>query len=465
MLKDQMAAGNNGLSYETFSPQATSALWQVHLDRNLSSKAQRAALFVAERLRDPEAVKRLARQASNTRVKPAVDESQSSLPLDSVGITVMYDYVDRCFPGQGWDACAERYLRLAAADTQQVPLVSPALFGGTGGMVLALSLASRGGIRYQKTLASLCLGLGDQVRMHVGRRPECDGGVAWGDYDLMVGAAGILTSLISIGQPENLVHEPVGHLLTYLTWLAEPDQPAGKERWYVPPALTPKGEKYRHFLQGHFNCGLAHGIPGSLAALALSWLAGYRYPALRESIAYLAHWLVDHQVPDWQGAMSWPYAIPFEAAASSQEWNHLPATRTAWCYGAPGVARSLWLAGQVLRDNHLLQVAVEAIEGVLRLPVQEREIPSPTICHGIAGLLQICLRFAHESESTLVKEQIPILVEQLLDAFHPTLALGFRDVDQGDQPDCLTGAAGVAMVLLAASTPITPTWDRILAIA
>lgn len=132
------------------------------------------------------------------------------------------------------------------------------------------------------------------------------------------------------------------------------------------------------------------------------------------------------------------------------------------------VARSLWLAGCALSDQQLRQVAVEAIEGVFRSLISEHSIPSAHLCHGVAGLLQICLRFAHECDSMLVQEQIPLLVEQILDAFHPEFVVGFRNVDrdqQIDDPTWLNGAVGIAMTLLAASTPAPPNWDRALAIA
>ncbi len=125
--------------------------------------------------------------------------------------------------------------------------------------------------------------------------------------------------------------------------------------------------------------------------------------------------------------MGWPDIIPLQASRAAKDWRALHGTRTAWCDGTPGVARSLWLAGQALEDDNLCQEAVKAIECSLRRPVRLRQINSPTLCHGVAGLLQICLRFAHESESTIVREHIPLLATQLLDAFNPDYPLGFRD--------------------------------------
>lgn len=72
-----------------------------------------------------------------------------------------------------------------------------------------------------------------------------------------------------------------------------------------------------------------------------------RSPGLREMIAFLADWVVTHQVGQEWG-IDWPDSVPLECAAVAQDWQRLPPTRAAWCYGAPGVARSLWLASCAL---------------------------------------------------------------------------------------------------------------------
>lgn len=440
--------------------------WQPLLHEPLCYRAQEIARSVAERVCKPDFTHTIAERVKRQSIYP-MGWSSGSLASGDVGIALLYEYMDICSSEYSWGAYAQQYLSLAAAATQQVSFAFPSLSGGISGMALALSIASRGGKRYQKTLMHLHKGLCEQVLQKIWRRSEGAGGVADSDYDVISGAAGVLAYLVSIKQPGEAVQAAIEHLLEYLLWLAEPGQPVGRERWYVSPALLAT-ERHRELTpQGHFNCGLAHGIPGPLAALALTWLAGYRYPGLRESIAYLAKWVEDHHVNAPWG-IDWPDSVPLEHATNPQDWQSLLPTRSAWCYGAPGVARSLWLAGQALDDEHIRQFAVEAIETVLRRPTATRYLPSPHICHGLAGLLQICLRFANECESALVREQIPVLTQQLLDAFNPGSAFGFCDMDEGkplDRPDWLTGAAGIAMVLLAASTPVEPAWDRALVIA
>jgi len=139
-------------------------------------------------------------------------------------------------------------------------------------------------------------------------------------------------------------------------------------------------------------------------------------------------------------------------------------SRAAWCYGAPGVARALWLAG-VARDRpDWRNLAIEAMEAVYRRPIAARQIDSPTFCHGVSGLLQVTLRFANDTALPVFTDAAADLAEQLLSAYEPDSLLGYRNWEPGgtrvDQPGLLDGAPGVLLTLLAASTDAEPLWDR-----
>lgn len=216
--------------------------------------------------------------------------------------------------------------------------------------------------------------------------------------------------------------------------------------------------------------GLAHGIPGPLAALSNAWLAGYRTRGQRDAITFLSGWICAHAFHDEWG-INWAEGIPLHLEGKSQEQQGTHPARAGWCYGAPGIARALWLAGTALEDPSLRRSALDAIEAVVRRPPAARGLFSATLCHGLAGLLQICLRFAQESSSLLVREHIPTLVTQILAHFNPAYPLGFRELDPlanppwVDDPSWLSGAPGTILALLAAATAEPPDWDRALLIS
>ncbi len=156
-----------------------------------------------------------------------------------------------------------------------------------------------------------------------------------------------------------------------------------------------------------------------LAFLSLVRSCGLPFARLDEAIVVIADWLSANRLDDEWG-VNWPTAVPLEeveSAADSQlrprersDWTGGP-SRSAWCYGSPGVARSLWLAGQALDRPDYRDLAVSAMEAVFRRPVPARMIDSPTFCHGVAGLLAIALRFARETQSPLFVMESQKLVD------------------------------------------------------
>ena len=438
--------------------------WRVLLDEPLRTRAQEAALYVGRQMRNPGTVEQIAQLARSQSLYPG--GWSLSQPTLAAQLALFYDTLERCFPQQGWETPRQEYVRLLASASQQQPLVSPSLFYGTAGILFVLSKLSAGGTRYQQTLARLQHALWEQIQQ-TRWQPGAEK-VANSDFELIGGAAGILGVLTSLPDPLEITLSTIRTLLDYLLWLTEPGQLAGQERWFCPADLLIGEQQRQTFPQGQFNCGLSHGIPGPLAALALTEHAGYEVPGLHAALAFVSDWLLERQISDTWG-VNWPAAIPFEVATSPAQWPTLPGARTAWCYGTPGVARSLFLAGKALADDHLCQVALDALLAALRRPVSARSIDSPTLCHGVAGLLQICLRFANETRDTTLAEQIPLLVEQILENFDEQSPLGFRDRERQDvlvdQPDWLTGAPGTAMVLLSAACPVEPDWDRYLLVS
>jgi hypothetical protein len=105
------------------------------------------------------------------------------------------------------------------------------------------------------------------------------------------------------------------------------------------------------------------------------------------------------------------------------------------------------------------------MEAVYRRPIRAREIDAPSFCHGVAGLQQTTLRFSRDTGLSKFVAAAQSLHQQIFEAYEPASLLGYRNVEPDDrkidQPGLLDGAAGVALVLLAASTSIEPVWDRV----
>jgi lantibiotic modifying enzyme len=435
--------------------------WQPLLAPPLRQRVLDVVSAVAARFTDPEQTLAIAREAIHQSAAP-LQPAPEALTFGPGGPALACAYLDRCFPDQSWDLLAHHYL-----DTQRVPGVFnyPYLHGGCSGLGFILTLLSRNGTRYQRSIQSINQNLCRFAETIQPGRPSI---LREGDYDAIAGASGLLAYFLALRSREPAITRAIERLLTYLIWLTGRDESTQRARWYIAPEALMTEEKLQLHPAGYYNCGLAHGIAGPLAALALAWLEGYRIPGQREALTSVSNWLLDHSVTDAWG-INWPDVVPLPASFTARHWKQLPPARAGWCYGAPGIARALWLTGAALESASLRQTAIEALEAVLRRPIAERRIASPTLCHGIAGLLTICLHFAQEETSTTLAAHIPTLVTQILDLFNPDLPLGFRDQERDqvfvDQPAWLNGVPGILMALLAAATPTEPLWSRALLLA
>ena len=443
---------------------ARDADWRAALPHNRRATALAVAGDVAARVTDRgRLTTAIATARRQTSFPESVHWEPHAIAQGDAGIALLCGYLDRCFPDDAWDLTAHDFLNSAARGAEHAAAhgpVAPGLFSGLSGLAFTTAALARDGQRYGRLLSAVeqaCL----PVAEHWSRSLRGEAGMSVHRFDLISGLAGIGAHLLARStQPH--VERTLTELLAALVDLATPD--AEPPRWFTPPQFLYDEATVRMYPHGNLNCGLAHGIPGPLALMALALADGVDTAGLAGAVADTAQWLTAHRCDDEWG-VNWPTAVALPAPSAASE---VPAAdmagRAAWCYGSPGVARALWLAGEALGDAALRELAVEAMKAVYRRPLHAREIDSPTFCHGIAGLLQITLRFAHDTRMELFQEAAGALTDQLLQAYDPDRLLGFCSEEPGgklvDQAGLLDGAAGVALVLLAAATDVEPTWDR-----
>jgi lantibiotic biosynthesis protein len=414
------------------------------------------AHVVAHRLATPERVEAavLATRAK-TRFARGVDWRPCSLAQGCAGLAMLYAYCDACFPDEQWDLLARDYLKAAAEDAGRSRYLHLGIFSGLTGVAFAIWLCSRGGERYQRLHAALDGEIFSRVPL-AAQQLRTRHEMYVSEFDLVSGLSGTGAYLLCrLEKPEaRAALEAIVDTFSELA-LDDCDPP----RWYTPPHLLGDKKTIAYYPHGNLNLGLAHGIPGPLAMLALAYKSEIQPQRAKEAIIRLANCIIDHKLEDEWGP-SWPIAVPFGPDADPAGPG-----RCAWCYGPPGVARALWVAGEAVDRDDFKDLALESMRAVFRRPIPERRIDSPTFCHGVSGLLAITLRFAHDTGNHSFQHDIAKLIEQILGHYQPDSLLGFCNIEiedhQVDQPALLDGAPGVALALLAASTGIEPVWDRL----
>ncbi|MDT0353142.1 lanthionine synthetase C family protein [Pseudonocardia charpentierae] len=383
------------------------------------------------------------------------------------GTAILFGAADARWPGEGWDRAGHRHLAAAVAATETQPHVNPSLYTGLAGIGFAAQVLAGGRDRYRRLLTAVDAELIGQVDEIVDRL-EVTSGTSVGAFDAISGLSGIGAYLLT-RRDEPAARAVLERLLSALGRLLRDE--GVPRRWHTPHRfLSPSMQRMNP--HGNLNCGLAHGVPGPIALLAIAQREGVTAPHATEGLRVATRWLVDQRTDGVDGP-DWPTTVGLDRAGGAvppPASTHRP-SRATWCYGTPGVVRALWLAGTALDDPATCTLSVDTMRAVVARPAPERLITTPTFCHGTAGLLQIVTGFARDTGHPELVAAAAGLAAELAGQRDPAAALGYRDVEASgaavDHPTLLDGAAGVALALLGATAPDRerdpgrPPWERL----
>ncbi|MEU8337834.1 lanthionine synthetase C family protein [Micromonospora tulbaghiae] len=282
---------------------------------------------------------------------------------------------------------------------------------------------------------------------------------ALAEFDAIRGLAGIGAHLLRRA-PDS---EALAMVLGYLVRLTQPLR-AGSEvlpGWWT--SSGPSGRADSRFPGGHGNNGMAHGIAGPLAVLALAALRGIFVDGQTAAIAAICAWL-DRWRHDSKPGPLWPYWITRPQLRADRAEAHR-AQRPSWCYGTAGLARAQQLAALALNDPVRRAAAEDALVRALADPRQLAATTDPSLCHGHAGLAHIAHRVTADALPDTAR-QLRASVPRLLGSLDPHDAGPRRTAAAlvAAGPGVLEGAAGVALAALSCSNAaaLTSSWDACL---
>jgi hypothetical protein len=159
----------------------------------------------------------------------------------------------------------------------------------------------------------------------------------------------------------------------------------------------------------------------------------------------------------------------FAAFAGPQE-EPKPA-RLAWCYGDPGVAVALLQTARCVEEPAWERAARMTARRAAQRPAEQAGVVDAGLCHGAAGLGHLFNRLYQATGEPTLGEAARFWFGRTLQMHRPERGIGgyeaWRGGDDGEliwiaDAGLLTGAAGIALALLAAITSIEPAWDRML---
>jgi hypothetical protein len=279
-----------------------------------------------------------------------------------------------------------------------------------------------------------------------------------GEYDLIGGLAGLGVYALE-RLPRPTAAALLERVVERLAELAE----EGEEgvTWFTPPERLPEWQR-EIYTRGHYNLGVAHGLPGVLPILAGACAAGVAVERARPLLDGAVRWLLARRLEPGSGSCFGGSYVPSEPPAP---------TRLAWCYGDPGIAVTLLAAAHAVGEPEWERQALDIALAAATREESTSHVQDAGLCHGAAGLAHLFNRMYQTTGEERLAQAARYWFERTLDFQVPGEAVaGFRawELDPAGQPawrpdgGFLEGAAGVGLALLGATSGVEPAWDRVL---
>lgn len=425
------------------APGGETGPWRSLLDGGLREHAFEAACQIGQSLGEGNST------ATRLRAPPGREWARVSLSDGSAGLGLFFAYLHATRASTAYNRAASRHINGAARAAERLRL-TPSFFSGFTGIAWAvthvgrLSRSQGANDRCRKIDRHLLTYLSGQSR-----HPSydlMDGLVGFGVYALerlaYAGARALLKKVV------DCLDDLAEHTRCGVTWFTPPSRLVELQRARCP--------------RGYYNLGLAHGVPGVIALLSAAHavgISGARTRLLRDGAV---DWLMAQRLSEGAGSI-FPY---WSGPGVEQE-----VSRLAWCYGDAGVGSALLLAARCTGDETLARTATNILLAAAERSRTDASVDTAGVCHGAAGLAHMFNRAYQTTGEEALGNAARYWIAYLLGMRRKgegiagfgaleTDAAGERVFDP--EPGLLGGASGVGLVLLAASSTIEPSWDRIL---
>jgi hypothetical protein len=273
-------------------------------------------------------------------------------------------------------------------------------------------------------------------------------------FDLIQGLVGF--GVHALARPDRPVARCVlGKVIARLDELSV--RRADGSAWRSPPSPLKHA-----FPAGTLDLGVAHGVAGVIGLLGACCAEGVQQarPILQGAVSFL---LAQERLRD---GTCFPTALV--------PGGRRPPVRSAWCYGDPGVAAALLVAARGAGEP-AWEVAARRIARVaITRPAEDTLVVDAGICHGAAGLGHVYNRLFQATGDLAIGEAARSWMERALGMRKAGTGVGgyqtyttFPDLSSvwHDDFSILSGAPGVGLALMAATSDAEPAWDRMFVIS
>lgn len=400
--------------------------------------------YVADSLENYELIvsKSTNKEITNIETKYQNTFFEKSLSHGIPSLILMYSSLYKITKQEKYMVVSQVYIEKLVEIVSKDGIESPSLYAGTAGIALAIREASLSGKYYTKLLNSLHRLLKKQIqeKLIISLSNIDKGIIEPFDYDMVNGFSGIVNYLIL--EREYFLEE-LKQIGTYLLK-------------YIETILN-KVTNCSVGLKNGLDLGIAHGIVGPMLALAKlksENILKEDMGIVNEAIKLVFLCRRDDKL--------WPGKI-YSNNIINLDFKNLP-TRMAWCYGTPGVAFALFKICQLMNLNYIDEI-IESL--VNHLHSTEKNIYSPSMCHGLAGVAFIYDFIGRNNSNVELTDFSDSLRKKIIRLFSEQKVFGYTDKEKiGDvevnleSVGILQGVTGIVLFLLNPYSDENLLWER-----
>ncbi|WPC44137.1 lanthionine synthetase C family protein [Clostridium sp. JS66] len=290
-------------------------------------------------------------------------------------------------------------------------------------------------------------------------------------YDTISGLSGI-TGYLLLFKEETKIKKCIEVILEALISITKDREVFGERvaGWHISSKNQFLEQEKVMYKKGNFNLGISHGITGVLGILSIALKEGVEIEGHKNAINRILIDLKKYLYIDENGYIYWPPTIKFEDYIVGNCEIHK--SRASWCYGTPGIARTMYLAGKMVNDIESMNIGIKAIEGLCNMKDEDWMLDSPTMCHGYAGLLTVIQAMYLDTNKLIFDIGRKRLLKIILSFYSDDARFVFHNIDfdhpyseksklvKKDDISLLEGTCGILLSLLLFFKPITTNWMR-----
>ncbi len=363
-----------------------------------------------------------------------------SLANGACGVALFFEYMSRSKLFPQYDGLAEGFMH-SAIEYAQSERMNLSLFTGICGVTWTLWHLAGTGAVYAKRV--------DTSPLRDGLAALVAHGHDFDEFDLMRGLVGFAATALEDEEDIESRRTILRHVAQRLEARATTLETGFI--WLDSSARNGHETPSQYVV----NLGVAHGVAGVIVALAAGVAEGEVQAV--DVLRGASEWLLARDLNTDDGHFAWEF--------DSEKDRSIP-TRSAWCYGDPGISSALYVTGSYSSDAALMRAGHRIAATAARRKGPRINVQDAGLCHGSAGLAHIFRGWYARSGDEVFLTAARAWYRATLDYQRPGHGIGgfTARLMEEDVPvvGFLGGAAGVGLALLGGLTNDDTAWDRAL---